>query len=270
MGFADLHIHSIYSYDGICTIPAILKYVSDQTDLNVIAITDHDTMQGIPEALSLAPQYGIEVIPGCEISTSDGHLLALFIDQPVPAGLSLVETIHKVGRMGGICIAAHPMAWGTSSLKFETISKALSDPEVAKILVGIEAFNGGLVDTSQNDLVREVSKMMPLAQVGNSDAHTLSVIGSGLTTFKGRTAADLKLALKEAITEPRQGKAMTGVKVLADYFPRYMLRLLGWAVWNSSPYFPLTYKRLSKIRKEDERGRISRILPSSKGPISPF
>lgn len=86
MGFADLHIHSIHSYDGTSSISAILKYVVDRTDLDVIAITDHDTVTGAAEVMQLAPAYGVQVIPGCEISTTDGHLLALFIDRPVKAG----------------------------------------------------------------------------------------------------------------------------------------------------------------------------------------
>jgi predicted metal-dependent phosphoesterase TrpH len=48
MGFADLYIHSMYSYDGTASISAILKYVAEYTDLNVIAITDHDSMEGVP------------------------------------------------------------------------------------------------------------------------------------------------------------------------------------------------------------------------------
>jgi len=69
MGLADLHIHSIYSYDATGSITAILKYAAEQTDLNIIAITDHDTMGGVKEALDLAPAYGLQVIPGMEIST---------------------------------------------------------------------------------------------------------------------------------------------------------------------------------------------------------
>lgn len=89
MGFADLHIHSIYSYDGTASISAILKYASDSTRLNVIAITDHDSMQGVAEALDLAPKYNLVVIPGCEVSSKDGHVVALYIRQPIPAGLPL-------------------------------------------------------------------------------------------------------------------------------------------------------------------------------------
>jgi hypothetical protein len=54
MGFADLHIHSMYRYDGTASISAILKYIADYADLNLIAITDHDSMEGVPEALDLA------------------------------------------------------------------------------------------------------------------------------------------------------------------------------------------------------------------------
>jgi predicted metal-dependent phosphoesterase TrpH len=87
MGFADLHIHSVYSHDATSSIPAILKYVADHTNLDVIAITDHDSLRGNREAVQLASKYGLEVIPGCEISTADGHLLAMFVSHPIPAGL---------------------------------------------------------------------------------------------------------------------------------------------------------------------------------------
>jgi predicted metal-dependent phosphoesterase TrpH len=250
MGLADLHIHSINSYDGICTIPAILKYVSDETDLNVIAITDHDSMDGVGEAKALAHRYGIEVIPGCEISTAEGHLLGLFIDHPVKPGLSLVETVKRVGRMGGLCIAPHPTARGMGSLSFESIWKSLGDPEVRKTLVGVEAFNGSLVDTSQNSLVYKSAGSLPLAQFGNSDAHTLSLIGSGATRFEGKTAADLRAAILEGRTEVHINKEKSGFGVLMDYIPRFMLRMLGWAIWNSGPREPLTYERLSRIELE--------------------
>ena len=62
MGTADLHIHSIYSYDATTTVRAILKQAAD-VGLNVIAVTDHDEIRGSFEAAQLAPQYGLEAIP---------------------------------------------------------------------------------------------------------------------------------------------------------------------------------------------------------------
>ena len=246
MGFADLHIHSIYSFDGTGTISAILKHVKEHTDLNVIAITDHDNMNGVQKALELSPHYGIEVIPGCEVSTADGHVIALYINRPVQAGLPLTETALEIGEQGGICFAAHPMARGVHSLEFETIKKALENPDVAKVLVGVEAFNGGLIYTRRNPMVEILAQKLPLAQLGNSDSHILETIGQGATEFPGTTASDLKAALFNRTTQPRRGKGLNGAGIIRSYIPRYVLRKLGWTAWNANPQSPMTYVRLSR------------------------
>jgi hypothetical protein len=251
MGFADLHIHSMYSYDGTASISAILKYVADFTDLNVIAITDHDSMEGIPEALDLAPYYNIEVIPGCEVSSKDGHVLCLFIERPIPPGLSLLETVLMVGNQGGICIAAHPMAKGVNSLRFETIRQVLKHPVASKILVGVEAFNGGLVYTRGNLSVQQESNSLPLAQLGNSDAHILQMIGQGASYYHGYTSADLKNAIINRTTIPRKGNGLSGSAVLTSYIPRYVLRKLGWVSWNESPEKPIIYAQINKLASID-------------------
>ncbi len=247
MGFADLHIHTIHSHDGTCSVSAVLKHVAKYTDLDVIAITDHNSMDGIREAMDLAPAYGIEVIPGSEISTADGHLLALFIDHSIPAGLSLVETVRLIGEQGGLGIAAHPMAKGTSSLRFHTIQEALKQPGVKRVLVGIETFNGGLVYTRRNPVVETRAQALPLAQVGNSDAHVLKTIGQGATEFEGRTAAELRTALERKTTRVRKGKGLDGLGVIRSYLPRYLLRKLGWVVYSKNPEAPLTYTRLTRV-----------------------
>jgi hypothetical protein len=251
MGFADLHIHSMYSYDGTASISAILKYVADFTDLNVIAITDHDSMEGVPEALDLAPYYNLEVIPGCEVSSKDGHVLCLFIERPIPPGLTLLETVLMVGNQGGICIAAHPMAKGVNSLRFETIRQVLKHPVASKILVGVEAFNGGLVYTRGNLSVQQESNSLPLAQLGNSDAHILQMIGQGASYYHGYTSADLKNAIINRTTIPRKGNGLSGSAVLTSYIPRFVLRKLGWVSWNESPEKPIIYAQINKLASID-------------------
>ncbi|MDR3578028.1 MAG: PHP domain-containing protein [Anaerolineaceae bacterium] len=255
MGLADLHIHTIHSYDGTATVPAVLKHVADHTNLNVIAITDHDTLAGLPEALALAPRYNLEVIPGCEITTSEGHLLALFIDRPIQAGLSFLKTIQQIKAQGGICIAAHPTARGTSSVSFEIIHKTLWHPDAQGVLVGVEAFNAGLVYTRSNASVIKRSQTLPIAQVGNSDAHILKMIGHGASEFQGRSAADLRRALEQAETTPRCGSHLSGLEVLLDYIPRFLLRKLGWADWNAAPDAPLSLIRLSRAMTPQENYR---------------
>ncbi len=198
MGLADLHVHSIHSYDGTVTVPAILKHVANNTKLNVIALTDHDQTCGVEEALQLAPAYGIEVIPGCEVSTAEGHLLTLFVDRPVQPGLSYLETILRAGEMGGLCVAPHPLTPFINSVSFKTVRQVLQNPDAARILVGIEAYNGGLVLTHNNAHIAAVCQTFPLAQVGNSDAHVLKAIGQGATRFKGKTADGLKTGLAQS------------------------------------------------------------------------
>jgi len=248
MGFSDLHIHSVHSYDGTASIPAILKYASDVAELNVIAITDHDTMSGVPEALDLAPKYNLEVIPGCEVASRDGHVLCLFIRRPIPAGLSLLETVLRTGEQGGICIAAHPMAKGVNSLRFTTIRETLENEEAAKILVGVEAYNGGLVYTRRNNMVQSQSEELPLAQLGNSDSHILRMIGQGSSWFEGKTAHDLRKAILNRETTPRYGNGLTGAAVLTSYIPNYLMRKMGWVSWNASPEESIRFASLSKIQ----------------------
>lgn len=247
MGYADLHVHSIHSHDGTASISAILKYAADFTRLDILAITDHDSMNGIAEAMDLAPKYKLEVVPGCEISSAEGHVLALFIDRPVQDGQSLLQTVMQVGEQGGLCVAAHPMAKGVNSLSFEVIERVLTHPDAAKILVGVESFNGGLVYTRGNQVVADNASRIKLAQVGNSDAHILSMIGEGSSFFVGNTSRDLRFALENHCTIPIRGKGLSGTSVLTSYIPRYVLRKLGWVSWNANPNDGLKLTRLSQI-----------------------
>ncbi len=247
MGFADLHIHTVHSHDGTASVPAILKHVADHTELKVIAVTDHDKTAGVKEAVLLAPRYGLEVIPGCEVSTTDGHLLALFITHPIPAGLSLAETVKRVGRQGGLCIAPHPEARGTSSLSGQAIREALADPDLAKILVGIEIFNGGLVYTRSNQVAAQIGQTLDVARVGNSDSHILQTIGQGSTEFDGSTAADLRRALAAHATVAHVGQGLQGAQALKYWLPKFVLRKLGWVAWNADPEAPLRYARMKRI-----------------------
>ena len=243
MGFADIHIHSVHSHDGTCSISAILKHVADKTNLDVIAITDHDKIGGIKEAMALGPKYGIDVIPGCEVSTAQGHLLALYIDGPIPAGRSLVETVKRVAAMGGLCVVPHPEAPGISGLRETVIRAALADLQVAQTLVGIETFNGGLFLPHTNAIAARLGQALGLARVGSSDSHVLSTIGDGTTEFEGRTAADLRTALVAHTTIPHACPDASGVGVLRRWFPLFCLRKMGWVAANAEPTSPIRYIR---------------------------
>lgn len=219
MGLADLHIHTVYSYDGTASVPAVLERAK-QIGLDVIAITDHDRIHGALRAVELAPEFGIEVIPGIEITTAEGDLLALFVTEPIKPGRFLIETILNVGEAGGICIAPHPMARGTGmrSLSGPSILRALDHPAASQILIGIETYNATIFDPESNLLAQNLwAECSHIAQVGNSDAHILRMIGSGATEFPGSTAAHLLDALRLGTTTVRQGELMSSAQILGSW-----------------------------------------------------
>jgi hypothetical protein len=76
MGRADIHIHSIYSIDGTDTVTEILEQATYHANLDVVAVTDHDDLRGALEARELSGKYGIDVVPGVELTTLEGHVLA--------------------------------------------------------------------------------------------------------------------------------------------------------------------------------------------------
>lgn len=243
MGLADLHMHTLYSWDGTSTVSAVLKQVVEHTALDVIAITDHDRISGALQALELAPRYNLEVIPGCEISTSQGHLLAYFITQPVPKGRSLVETVLRVGELGGLCVAPHPSVRLANGLSPKTIKDALMDPDVARILVGIEVYNAGLVNQRSNLAALLLAQGLPVAQVGNSDAHLLWMIGRGATHFPGTSAQELRAALEGRTTQPVVGAACQPVRMAGHMVVRMLLRKAGFVAWNAGPQAPIRFGR---------------------------
>jgi predicted metal-dependent phosphoesterase TrpH len=226
MGLADLHIHTVYSYDGTAPVAAVLNRARE-VGLNVIAITDHDEIKGSLKAFDLAPRYGIEVIPGLEVTTAEGDLLALFVTEKIQPNLALIETIMKVGEAGGICIAPHPMArgMGMKSLSRASILQAMQHPEASRILLGIETYNATALDRESNIHAQALAAERPdLTEVGSSDAHVLEAIGLGATEFLGYSAANLLDALWIGATEVRQRGTQPGsARILGSWALHYVL-----------------------------------------------
>ncbi len=227
MGLADLHIHSIFSHDGTASVPSILQHAKE-IGLDMIAITDHDVIRGSLLAADLAPQYGIQAIPGVEITTAQGDLLALSIETLIPAGLPVLETIMRVGDLGGFCIAPHPMAAGMRmhSLGSYTIRQVLRNPDAARILIGIETYNAMLIDRSGNDAAKILAGRSDIAQTGSSDAHVLDAVGLGATIFPGNTLAHLIGALRMGATQVQKGPEWGAAHILGSWVVYYLLRKL--------------------------------------------
>ncbi|OGO05749.1 MAG: hypothetical protein A2Y60_01060 [Chloroflexi bacterium RBG_13_54_9] len=209
-GVADIHIHSTHS-DGTADIPDILEYVQQETKLDVIAITDHNEIAGACEARELTAKdsYRFEVVVGMEISTLEGHLLALFLESPVPKFLPLAETIDAIHAQGGICIVPHPMCWLLRSISQNSMDEIAMRKGEDVYLDGLEVVNPTIAGRITNGRPKELNREhYRLAETGSSDAHFLLQIGSGYTLFEGLTAADLRQGLLNKTT-----RAAAGIKV---------------------------------------------------------
>jgi predicted metal-dependent phosphoesterase TrpH len=248
MGKADLHIHTTYSFDSSATVPAVLEWAASSTDLDLIAITDHDEFDGALEAAQRGPEFGIDVIPGCEISTSDGHLLGLFLEKPVPAGLSLLETVLRIGEQGGLCVAAHPFAIWAHGLQGEAIRSVLADPDGRKVLVGIETINTGIFYQHTNHKAAHLNSELALAPTGSSDSHLFWTIGLGYTTFEGSSKEDLRRALISGATTAERLLDHHSIRYWASHVMHRMLRKMGWGIWTAEPNTDLVLRRLADVQ----------------------
>ena len=189
---ADLHIHSDHS-DGLAKIPEIMEYVQHRTDLKVIAITDHNTIEGARFAKSLSELYDFEVVIGEEVSSKNGHILGLFIEEEVPAGMSAADTIRAIESQGGVAVIAHPFAnraFGPFGLK--SVGDTVND----LAFKALEVYNSSPYLIYANRLAAKAfAGGQGFAATGGSDAHVCKAIGKGYTLFRGSSAEDLRRSI---------------------------------------------------------------------------
>ncbi|MCJ7570430.1 MAG: PHP domain-containing protein [Candidatus Thermoplasmatota archaeon] len=167
----DLHIHSQYSEDGVGTHLEISKILKKK-GLNGMAITDHNTVEGGLSALKVASKDFV-VIPGIEISTKDGHIIALNVKENIPRSLTVEETVEKIIDMGGIPIVPH-LYRSLSGIKEKKLKK------IIKKVPAIEVFNSCSV-LQTNLKTMKIAKKFNLGGTGGSDSHIPSFAGEAYT-----------------------------------------------------------------------------------------
>jgi predicted metal-dependent phosphoesterase TrpH len=207
MGKADLHIHTRYG-DGMATVPELLRHVEEHTDLDVIAVTEHDTMRAADEARDLHARgaYRFGLICGEEVTTLDGHLLALFIDEPIPSFRRMEETLAAIHRQGGIAIVPHPMSWLTRSVSARVLDRVAAGVNDAVYFDALEERNGSPAGHVAGERARRLNReRFRLPAVGASDAHFLESVGSAYTAFAGTGSDDLRKALAAGTTSAEVG-----------------------------------------------------------------
>lgn len=177
----ELHCHTYRSGDSLAD-PRRLLEICRRRGIDRLAITDHNTIRGAREAAALDPQ---RVIVGEEIQTTEGELLAYFLTDEVPPGLSPRETIERLRRQGAVISVSHPFdALRSGSWQEQALRRIL--PRVD----GVEIFNARTMSDTPNLRAARLAAEAGLPGLAGSDAHAPFEVGRGLTRLPAFEDAD--------------------------------------------------------------------------------
>ena len=173
----DLHVHTTYSSDSLIT-PKELIYYAKKNGLNAVAVTDHNYLDG---AIKIAREVkDFLVIPGMEVSSSEGHIVALNVKECIPRGLSAIETVERIHNAGGVAVACHPYVYFKGCLR----------NAVCDVFDAIEVINARAVPFGYSvKKAREAAEKFKLSQVAGTDAHYGPQIGYGYTIIDANEAS---------------------------------------------------------------------------------
>ncbi|MEM4633931.1 MAG: PHP domain-containing protein [Candidatus Anstonellaceae archaeon] len=217
---ADFHIHSHYSFDSLSKVEDIL-HASQKANLDAIAITDHNSIEGALEARDFAKESGLrlQVIVGEEVSTDKGDLLVYFLKKKIEPG-SLQEVLQEVKAQRAVCCAAHPYDRYREGIPLPSLL-----PKTLSQIDAIEVFNARASLPSFNDQALKFASMNSKPFLAGSDAHGISEIGAAKVVFEGISKLDAKsiLAAKRRIVGKLSPKYV-------HLFSRYAVlgKKLGW------------------------------------------
>lgn len=178
----DLHCHSRFSSDGVAE-PEEMVEVARKRGLHGFAITDHNTCECVDYFLSKGymrrdgfPVDGFLIIPGQEVTTSEGHLLALGITLPDLKMTPPEEVVQIIHRKGGLAIPPHP---------YDLFRAGIREPILKKLNIdGLEVFNSATTLKSFNKKAYEFASKYRLPMTAASDAHHVEALGVAYTTVE--------------------------------------------------------------------------------------
>jgi len=178
---ADLHVHTTYSSDSLIT-PKDLVYYSKKRGLNAVAVTDHNFLDG---AYKIAKETDFLIIPGMEVSSADGHIVALNVKEIIPRGFSAAETVARIHKAGGVAIACHPYVYFKGCLR-ENVNGDFD---------AIETINARAFPFKRSvRKAEEAAQRFHLSQVAGTAAHYGPQIGYGYTEIQVEEATPQAIA----------------------------------------------------------------------------
>lgn len=186
----DLHVHSHYSVDSVIKTEELVYYAKKQ-GLDAVAVTDHDRLDS---ALTIAKQTGFLIIPGIEITSLNGHIVGLNVQESIQKGLAAEETLDRIHAGGGIAVACHPTAFFKGSIGKHTNSS----------FDAIEVINASAIPFKHSvESSKRIASRLGLPQVAGSDAHYGPEIGSAYTAIDAEaTVEDIIHAIKKGLCKP--------------------------------------------------------------------
>ena len=229
----DPHVHSEASYDGREPVELLLEQ-AHEIGLDGIAITDHDAIEDSLRAADLASEYGLIGIPGVEVSTAAGHLLALGVRERPPPGQPLAETVGTIRDAGGVAVVPHPFQRTRHGVR----KRRITDCDA------IEVFNSWMFTGYQNRRAKRFADANDYPGIAASDAHSALFLGRAYTelTIPGvGSKADLRT--RDVVRALRAGDtAVHGRRQPLHRSARHYLvgagRKAGWALRRRTPSLP--------------------------------
>jgi predicted metal-dependent phosphoesterase TrpH len=196
MGLCDPHVHTTFS-DGRHTPAEVLERAAGVANLDVVAITDHDCIDGALEAVRFARSRALrtEVIVGAEVSSRDGHVVGLFLHEPVPRDMSAADTVLAIHDQGGLAIAVHPFRRPGAEGVAELATTLGFD--AVELLNGSPTPRGRAANRRARTLV-----VRGKALTGGSDAHIKEMLGACCTAFPGTSPQEFREAVRTCRTRP--------------------------------------------------------------------
>ena len=209
---ADLHMHTDHSHDCAVPVPALLDH-AESIGLGAIAITDHNVFSGAQEAVELARDRELVVIPGEEVKTDSGEVIGLFLDEEIPRGMSMGDTIAAIREQGGVVYLPHPFDRLHTIPDATTLHRHLAEIDV------FEVFNARLLFEAMNDEALRFARKYNLTMGAGSDAHVLQGVGTGLVRLRAfETPEEFLISLRtaEIVRRPKSLLYLQGLKWVAQ------------------------------------------------------
>jgi predicted metal-dependent phosphoesterase TrpH len=168
----DLHMHTDHSNDCVTPVEVLLATARER-GLGAIAVTDHNEISGALEARDKAAEFGVKVIVGEEVKTKDqGEVIGLFIEEKIPRGMSLEETIGEIRRQGGLVYVPHPFDRLHSVPDYEHLLRVVDDVDA------IEVFNPRIAIAAWNEEAVRFAGKYRIPGGAGSDAHVAQGLGA--------------------------------------------------------------------------------------------